>query len=285
MKIWIKFFINTLNWFNIIFGKGIYFIIIFNLLINLYGINNLFSQSHYTINVSGMTFTPDTLVCLVGDTITINPGGYHNAVEVDDSTWMTNGTNSNGGFNIPLGTPSGSFVIDQAKTYYYVCTPHVTLGMKGVIISSSPAMIYGCTDSLACNFDATATVEIPKPKNFFSGTPKPTPETIANGISIAKQKVLQKYIGKCITERSKLDQYLKVKDRVDSQVNNFINIIKSKQTQDKLTLNVKIRANVNGNLFDSILFSGANNANNETSKKTFHKFRNSYISVCSTNIF
>ena len=102
-------------------------------------LNNLFSQSHHTINVSGMTFTPDTLVCLVGDTITINPGGYHNAVEVDDSTWITNGTNSNGGFNIPLGTPSGSFVIDQAKTYYYVCTPHVTLGMKGVIISSSPA--------------------------------------------------------------------------------------------------------------------------------------------------
>ena len=68
-------------------------------------------------------------------------------------------------------------------------------------------------------------------------------------------------------ERSKLDQYLKVKDRVDSQVNNFINVIKSKQTQDKLTLNVKIRANVNGNLFDSILFSGANNANNETKKR------------------
>ena len=32
-------------------------------------------------------------------------------------------------------------------------------------------------------------------------------------------------------------------------------------------MNVKIRANVNGNLFDSILFSGANNANNETGKK------------------
>ena len=104
-----------------------------------------------------MTFTPDTLVCFVGDTVTINPVGYHNAVEVDDSTWMANGTNSNGGFNIPLGTPSGSFVIDQAKTYYYVCTPHVTLGMKGVIISSSPPMIYGCTDTLACNFDEMAT--------------------------------------------------------------------------------------------------------------------------------
>ena len=59
---------------------------------------------------------------------------------------------------------------------------------------------------------------------------------------------------------------MKVKDRVDSQVNNFINVIKSKQTQDKLTLNVKIRANV-GNLFDSILFSGANKVNNETGKK------------------
>ena len=106
-----------------------------------------------------MTFNPDTLECFVGDTITINLGGYHNAVEVDDSTWMSNGINSNGGFNIPLGTPSGSFVIDQAKTYYYVCTPHVTLGMKGVIISSSPAMIYGCTDSVAANFDSLATFD------------------------------------------------------------------------------------------------------------------------------
>ena len=43
-----------------------------------FAINNLFSQSHHIINVSGMTFTPDTLVCFVGDTVTINPGGYHN---------------------------------------------------------------------------------------------------------------------------------------------------------------------------------------------------------------
>ena len=132
-------------------------------------------------------------------------------------------------------------------------------------------LIYPLYTFAMCNsddtFDAAATVEIPKPKGFFSGTPKPSPETIAEGILIAKQNVLQKYIGKCITERSKLDQYLKVKDKVDSQVNNFVNVIKSKQTQDKLTLNVKIRANVNGSLFDSILFSSANTANKETGKK------------------
>ena len=132
-------------------------------------------------------------------------------------------------------------------------------------------LIYPFKIFAMCNsddtFDATASVEIPKPKGFFSGTPKPSPETIAEGISIAKQNVLQKYIGKCITERSKLDQYLKVKNKVDSQANNFINVIKSKQTQDKLTLNVKIRASVNGSLFDSILFSGASAANEGTSKK------------------
>ena len=95
-------------------------------------------------------------------------------------------------------------------------------------------LIYPLNTFAMCNsddtFDATASVEIPKPKGFFTGTPKPSPETIAEGISIAKQNVLQKYIGKCITERSKLDQYLKVKEKVDSQVNNFVNVIKSKQT-------------------------------------------------------
>jgi len=118
----------------------------------------LFSQTHHNINVSGMSFSPDTLICSIGDTITINIGGYHNAIEVSDSTWINNGILSNNGFNFPLGTPSGTFVIDTLKTYYYVCTPHVSLGMKGVIIVN-PVATYGCTDSNATNFDPLANID------------------------------------------------------------------------------------------------------------------------------
>ena len=116
-------------------------------------------------------------------------------------------------------------------------------------------------------FDASATIEIPKPKSFFSGTPKPSPENIAEGISLAKKNVLQKFISKCITERTKLDQYLKVRQKVESQTDNFINVIKSRQTQDKFSLNIKIRANVNGKLFESILYSQGNTLVNSSSGK------------------
>ena len=89
-------------------------------------------------------------------------------------------------------------------------------------------------------FDATVTVDIPKPKGFFSGTPKPSPDVISEGITKAKQSVLQKFISKCVTERNKLDQYLKVKETIDSQTDSFVNVTKSKQDQKDLKLKVKV---------------------------------------------
>ena len=109
-------------------------------------------------------------------------------------------------------------------------------------------------------FDATVSVDIPKPKGFFSGTPKPSPEVIAEGITKAKQSVLQKFISKCVTERNKLDQYIKVKESIDSQTDSFVNVTRSKQNQKDLKLNVKVRATVNSKLFESLLYSGNNTA-------------------------
>ena len=114
-------------------------------------------------------------------------------------------------------------------------------------------------------FDASVTVDIPKPKGFFSGTPKPSPEVISEGISKAKKNVLQKFISKCVTERNKLDQYLKVKDSIDSQTESFINVTKSKQDQKDLKLDVKIRATVNSKLFESLLYGNSNTASNSDS--------------------
>ena len=50
-----------------------------------------FSQVQ-TINTAGMTFTPDTVTINLGDTIEFGPLGYHNAVEIDESTWIANDT-------------------------------------------------------------------------------------------------------------------------------------------------------------------------------------------------
>ena len=113
-----------------------------------------FSQVQ-TINTVGTNFDPDTVTINLGDTIEFGPLSYHNAVEVNESTWTANDTAYNGGFYFELGSAGGYFIADSAKTYYYICQPHVSMGMKGVIIVNS----YGCTDSLACNYDPGATVD------------------------------------------------------------------------------------------------------------------------------
>ena len=108
----------------------------------------------YTIKTNGMSFSPDTLVCDVGDTINFILGGSHNAVEVDSLTFVSGGSTSNGGFNFGFGA-NGQFIPTSAQTYYYVCQPHVQAGMVGVIIAN----IYGCTDPTALNYDNLANVD------------------------------------------------------------------------------------------------------------------------------
>ena len=62
-----------------------------------------------TVTTSGNAFTPDTITCSVGNTITFNLGVGHNAEEVSQATYILNGNTSNGGFSIPTGT-SGPFI-------------------------------------------------------------------------------------------------------------------------------------------------------------------------------
>ena len=111
------------------------------------------NPQNHTIQTVGMLFSPDTLNVLVGDTITFNIGDFHNAVEVDSSTYVANGATANGGFS--FGEGIFHWVVPQAQTYYYVCQPHAFIGMKGIIIASQP--INGCTDPTADNYDASAT--------------------------------------------------------------------------------------------------------------------------------
>ena len=119
--------------------------------------NDSCDYTSYTITTVGMSFSPDTIVCDVGDTINFILGGYHNAVEVSDSTWLIGGTTSNGGFSFGYGA-TGMFIPDDCHTFYYVCQPHASSGMKGVIIAHHPP-VFGCTDSLVLNYDSLATVD------------------------------------------------------------------------------------------------------------------------------
>jgi plastocyanin len=83
---------------------------------------------------SGFNFVPADLNVTVGDTIVFDIGGTHNAVEVSQATYDARGTASNGGFSVPFG--GGEVVITEAKTYYYVCTPHAALDMVGTIVAT-----------------------------------------------------------------------------------------------------------------------------------------------------
>ena len=114
--------------------------------------------SSYTIETEGMSFTPDTIICDVGDTINFVLGSGHNAVEVSDSTWLVGGNAPlTGGFNFGYGS-TGYFVPDDCHHFYYVCQPHSQLGMKGVIIAHHPP-VPGCTDSIAINYDSLANLD------------------------------------------------------------------------------------------------------------------------------
>jgi plastocyanin len=99
-------------------------------LIIFFCLNTLWSKT-YTITASGFAFVPSNVNAVVNDTIIFNIDFTHNAEEISQSTWNANGTNPNGGFNIPFG--GGTVIVTQAKIYYYICTAHASLGMKGTI--------------------------------------------------------------------------------------------------------------------------------------------------------
>lgn len=104
----------------------------------------------WTITNSGNSFTPASITINLGDSVNFVLGTSHNASEVSQTTWNANG-------NIPLSggfeTAFGGGIVLPAQlgvgTHYYVCTPHASVGMKGVIIvqecvvPNTPSTIFG----------------------------------------------------------------------------------------------------------------------------------------------
>jgi plastocyanin len=109
--------------------KKFYFFYIFLILST-----SLFAAKVTVIN-SGFSFSPSTVTVNVGDTVIFQLASAHNVVEVSQSTYNANGNTSNGGFTLPFG--GGSLKMTKAGTFYYVCEPHASMGMKGMIIVNS----------------------------------------------------------------------------------------------------------------------------------------------------
>jgi len=111
-----------------------------------------FSTTHI-VNNSGFTFSPSSISINLGDTVSFEIASIHFVVEVDQSTWNSNGNTSNGGFQTPDG--GGIVVPTQVGTYYYVCGFHYSLGMKGIITVVAPTGVNDPRGTLPQTYELT----------------------------------------------------------------------------------------------------------------------------------
>lgn len=108
---------------------------IFYILILMLSVNFALSQNSYTLIGTDHVYNPDTLYMAPGDTVHFVSIGYHSATEIDSIDWVNNVDNHNGGFDVGFGAATTDmwFVINTVGKYYYICGPHASMGMKGVI--------------------------------------------------------------------------------------------------------------------------------------------------------
>jgi plastocyanin len=106
---------------------------------------NISNAAVFTIMVSGLTYSPSVVNAAVGDTILFtNISGSHPTVQVSQTTW-----NMNGSTPLPGGwgsmTSNFQYIISAPGDIYYVCSNHVSSGMKGRILvtASNVAELIG----------------------------------------------------------------------------------------------------------------------------------------------
>jgi plastocyanin len=173
--------------------KKSYFIFAICLLTRVTG----FTSTHI-ITASGLMFSPDSISANIGDTVFFNITSFHSAIEVSQSTWNLNGGTSNGGFQLPLG--GGMVILNQVKTYYYVCGVHFSSGMKGRIFVTN----------------STGIVTVNKEDPIFEILPNPATKRIKikSNLMSSRQNNLNIFdiTGSCVFHREHIsfDEYLEI---------------------------------------------------------------------------
>jgi plastocyanin len=91
-------------------------------------------SSTFTVTNTGTSFSPQSTTITAGDIVVFVLESMHNAVEVSQTTYSSNGnTPLSGGFSIGFGggqVPAENLTVG---THYFVCDPHASIGMKGTI--------------------------------------------------------------------------------------------------------------------------------------------------------
>lgn len=116
-------------------------------------------------------------------------------------------------------------------------------------------------------FTGKAVVQLPKPKGWGS-KPKVSPELIDEAKSLAKLNALNSFVTKCLKDdRTKMDRYLSVVDKVKSKVDLIVNVEREKQKQnnEEKTLVMQIRASINSAAFDSVVIGQNKSAKSSSS--------------------
>jgi len=89
----------------------------------------------WTVTSPGFAFSPATLTIQEGDDVVFNIDNIHTVVEVSQATWNNNQNNPlSGGFSLPSGGGTLSPSDLEPGTHWYVCGPHASGGMKGMIV-------------------------------------------------------------------------------------------------------------------------------------------------------
>ena len=101
------------------------------------GDSNSASEGGQTTTISTMDsslqFMPADITISVGDTVRFVMTSTHNAIEVSKETYdAREAAPLSGGFQVDFGE-TDEITFATPGTYYYVCTPHVTLDMVGTI--------------------------------------------------------------------------------------------------------------------------------------------------------
>ena len=101
----------------------------------LFGALLVLDNNHTPLWLPTISFDPDTLHIESGDTVRLTSIGYHSTTSVDSTDWADSISNHNGLFWLGFGAPGPAeyFVLNTPGKYYYICDPHASMGMRGLI--------------------------------------------------------------------------------------------------------------------------------------------------------